>query len=565
MFRRTLIIAAAFCPALYAQFYGLSSSFDGSALYFASNLRLKDGSDPLLNGKIFVATPGGVKLFRERQFSAAPDSTPVCTAAGFADYAGAETGGGLIALAYRGVPASGGCSFPVATSITEVVSPAGSLSVAGLLRVSADGGYGIVFHGASARPTDAVAISIFDFTKGAQTPSTILPALSLGAVLLTSQPGRMIASEGTAILPVAGVSSNSGYFVRPGGDPTPFPVNDALPLAIDAAGTKVVYRKNGLFQLDLGTLDSVLLVTGDINSSSVSMSDDGGRVLYLAAGQARAVDITTLSDRALTNDPAQIVDCALSGDGKTAFGVTGDGRLLRIKVDDGSAVELIGRTPYIQSIESLIPGLATVAHGIALSGSGATVNANPPLPTSLDEAAVLLGDRKLPLVQLTPSTIRFLVPWDAAGSARFTVQIPGGNTPFDFSRFDATLAPPPAPAAGAIARQDWTRTFVGPVNTGEIIHVRAIGLGPVAPELPDGAMAPSVEPLPRSTQALTCSNAEVLYAGLAPGVVERIYQVDLRIGPVAGYQKFICTLGDSQPFNFLTLLVVPPAADAHYR
>jgi hypothetical protein len=31
----------------------------------------------------------------------------------------------------------------------------------------------------------------------------------------------------------------------------------------------------------------------------------------------------------------------------------------------------------------------------------------------------------------------------------------------------------------------------------------------------------------------------------------------MRIGPVAGYQQFTCTLGNSGPFIFLTLNVVP--------
>jgi uncharacterized protein (TIGR03437 family) len=87
--------------------------------------------------------------------------------------------------------------------------------------------------------------------------------------------------------------------------------------------------------------------------------------------------------------------------------------------------------------------------------------------------------------------------------------------------------------------------------------VYAIGFGPVAPEVPEGAAAPSAEPFSRITQPLTCSNAEILYAGLAPFAVERVYQIDIRIGSTAGYQKFICTLGGGPPFNFLTLLIVP--------
>ena len=53
------------------------------------------------------------------------------------------------------------------------------------------------------------------------------------------------------------------------------------------------------------------------------------------------------------------------------------------------------------------------------------------------------------------------------------------------------------------------------------------------------------------------SIAGVLYAGLAAGAVERVYQIDLRIGPIAGYQKFTWAIGTNDPFVFLTLNVAP--------
>jgi uncharacterized protein (TIGR03437 family) len=168
-----------------------------------------------------------------------------------------------------------------------------------------------------------------------------------------------------------------------------------------------------------------------------------------------------------------------------------------------------------------------------------------------------IGERKVPVLALTPDSIRFLVPWDVSGTIKILAEVPGRNTPFDFPAVEATIANESFPRAGAIARQNWQQTYVGPVNTGEIIHVYAIGLGPVAPEVPDGAAAPSAEPLARITRGLVCSNAEILYAGLAPGAVERVYQIDIRIGPAPGYQQFVCTLGDSGPFIFLTLNVVP--------
>ena len=113
------------------------------------------------------------------------------------------------------------------------------------------------------------------------------------------------------------------------------------------------------------------------------------------------------------------------------------------------------------------------------------------------------------------------------------------------------------PQAGAVTRANWEQFYVGPVNPGEIIHVFALGFGPVSPEPPEGGAAPAVEPYSRVALPLACTNLDILYAGLMPYTVQRIYQLDLRIGPKTGYQQFICTLGTSQPFAFLTLNVVP--------
>jgi len=103
------------------------------------------------------------------------------------------------------------------------------------------------------------------------------------------------------------------------------------------------------------------------------------------------------------------------------------------------------------------------------------------------------------------------------------------------------------------------------VSPGEIIHVFALGFGPVMPEVPEGALAPAAEPYARLAQSLSCGNLDVLYAGLAPYNVQRIYQLDLRIGPKVGYQQFSCTLGGGAPFVFLTLNVVPGTAPSRSR
>ena len=135
-------------------------------------------------------------------------------------------------------------------------------------------------------------------------------------------------------------------------------------------------------------------------------------------------------------------------------------------------------------------------------------------------------------------------------------EISGVHSPFDFP--ESFIEVDSTPAAGTIVHQSWDTlvTAASPPHVGEIIHVYAVGLGSVNPEVPDGTPAPSAEPLARLATPMVCQNSDVLYAGLAPGAVERIYQVDLRLN-VSGYWQFHCSIAGLTDFIFLTLNVLP--------
>jgi uncharacterized protein (TIGR03437 family) len=558
---RIALLAAVLASGLSAQFSGLSSSEDGASLYFASTLRLKSLGQPL-NGKIYVVAQNGVSLFRAREPAVPPANTPGCAAGGFFDYLGAETSSaGVVALSYRAQTA-GGCSYPVNTLMTEIVTASGDTNLPGIARLSTGGRYAIVFLAATARPWDSVSIAFLDLQSGVQTPVKTTAPLFPEYVQLPYNGGRVIANDGTALLAITdGSAKNLGYILKPGVDPAPFPVADSLPLIIDASGSKVLYQSQGGVNLiDLGTLASTLLIPANVLVSGLTMSDDASRLLFVRDGQAHVLDTVALVDRALTADPANVTAATMSPDGKVVYAVTGIGRLLKINVDGGSQVELMGHTPYLNPFNGYVtPGFTTTLSGGGLSD--AVFNGTPPLKDWLGNVTMWIGERKIPMTQLTPNSVSFIVPWDIqadGGFIRMLAEAPGDNTPFYFPEAEASLADA-APRAGAILRQDWTQTYVGPINTGEIIHVYAIGFGPVSPVVPDGAAAPSAEPLARTTNPLTCSNADILYAGLAPGAIERVYQIDIRIGPTAGYQKFTCSLGGAAPFIFLTLLIVPSA------
>ncbi len=564
MSARIAVLAVFLTSSLPAQFTGISSTSDGSSLYFTTTLRLKGSTEPR-NGKVFVAAQDGVTLFRAREPAFAPADSPACTVGGFADYLWAETSAApVVALSYQAHGAAATCSYPPFGLMTHLVTAAGETDLPGIVRLSAAGRYAIVYNQTSSRPPSPFTLAYLDLQTGAQTP---LPTVTLTfpeSVLLPGASGRVIANDGTTILGINRAGTHyRGYLLKPGVDPQPFPIADALPLIIDAAASKVLYRtQSGLYLLDLRTLQSTLLGTTDQLPLTLGlmMSDDARRLLFIREdGQVHVLDTATLLDRTLTSDPAYVTQAAISGDGKFVHAVTGNGRILKINVDDGTQTELIGHTPYLD----VFPGPVTPGLTLTLTGSGlsdSVINGTVPLNAWLGNVTMWIGERKVPVVQLAPKSVSIIVPWDIqsdGGFIRIQAEAPGEHTPFYFPEVIPTLSAIQVPVAGPIARQDWSRTFVGPINTGEIIHVFAIGFGPVFPEVPQGAAAPAAEPFSRLTQSLACSNAEILYAGLAPYAVERVYQIDMRIGPTPGYQKFTCSLGGAAPFLFLTLNIVP--------
>jgi uncharacterized protein (TIGR03437 family) len=373
----------------------------------------------------------------------------------------------------------------------------------------------------------------------------------------------VIANDGTALV----AFGNGGYLVKPGLPAEPFPVQNGIPRFIDSSGARVLYsryegvapfslRNDGEHLFDLRTRASTLVISPNERVRVAGMSDDARRILLLRDGQVRLLDTVTLAESVLSDDPAEISAATISGDGEVVYAVTRQGGLLRINGSDASTIVMIRRTPYLDplSFQQFTQGLATILTGSGLSDS--TLEGAPPFNPYLGNVTMWMGERKAPMISLAPTALRFLVPWDIApGSTRIMAEIRGDQTPFHFPEVEVTI-PEAQVRAGAIARQDWTRTYSGPIKTGEIIHVYAIGLGPVSPEVPDGHAAPAAEPLARTAHTLRCADAEVLYAGLAPGTVERVYQVDLRITAPPGYRTFSCTLGNSSPFLFLTINIV---------
>jgi uncharacterized protein (TIGR03437 family) len=496
-----------------------------------------------------------VRLFRQRdQIDPAPGSqSPTCIVGTFYSFESAEVSadGRTIAAGGR-LSHAGYCNGYLLG--TDLIAPGGDRDLAGHVRLSPGGRYAIA--DTTSGPFTSATLAFLDLQTGSQTPIQLPSALGPYQATFPGG-GRTIADDGTAVFSYF----NSSYIARPGQPLAPFPVPNAQPIAIDASGTKVLYGVDGTVRLlDLGNQQDQLVLADSVGVAG--MSDDATRVLFLRGGQYFVIQTDGTGMRALPGASTGIANAILSGNGKVVYEAAG-GRLLKIAADTGDQVEIIGRTPYItQSGGYANAGTASLVAGGGFAEQSSA--ANPPFPQSLGNVSVRIGGRPAPVTQVTPTSVGFLVPWDAVApgapvQADIVVEANGVHSPFDFPVSQIQVNN--TPLAGPIVHQNWDGavTIANPPYAGEIVHVYAVGLGPVSPDVPEGAAAPAAEPLARLATPMTCANATVLYAGLAPGAVERIYQVDLRLD-ADGYRQFHCSLASVSDFIFLTLLVLPQPA-----
>ena len=204
-----------------------------------------------------------------------------------------------------------------------------------------------------------------------------------------------------------------------------------------------------------------------------------------------------------------------------------------------------------------IPGLTATLAGSGLSDS--VINGTVPLHTWLGNVTMWIGERKVPVAQLAPTSVSIIVPWDIqpdGGSIRIQAEVPGDHTPFYFpgdrnvplerSRSRGRTNPPSGLDADVFGThqhgrdhprvRDWLRPGI-PRSPRR--RRGAVGRTAVAHHAP-AHLFQRRGPLRRTRAG--CRRA---------GLSDR-----LRIGPTPGYQKFTCTLAGSRPFVFLTLNIV---------
>jgi uncharacterized protein (TIGR03437 family) len=215
-------------------------------------------------------------------------------------------------------------------------------------------------------------------------------------------------------------------------------------------------------------------------------------------------------------------------------------------------------TPSIASVQNAADGSTAVAPGGLISVYGSQLSAinsatsQIPLPTALGESCLVVNGSPIPLLFVSTSQINAQLPLNVGGNVTMSIHTPAGiSNSFNFVVASAApavfLSGTAGPETGlaAIYRADNNQlvTPTNPLHPGDTVVIYLTGMGPTSPEVAAGEQTPptlltSVTQAP--TLTLGSTNLSILYAGLVPGFVSGLYQINATLpGKV--------TQGDSIP------------------
>lgn len=218
------------------------------------------------------------------------------------------------------------------------------------------------------------------------------------------------------------------------------------------------------------------------------------------------------------------------------------------------------------------PGLLVTIFGSRIGPSALTTAQVTPqgtLATTIAETRVLFDGVAAPIVYASAGQVSAIVPYDVNGRTTTAMQVEYRGTRSNAVNLRVTDTAPGLFTAnssgkgqGAILNEDSSfNSASNPAKPGSIIVLYGTGEGATDPTGTNGLLANSVFPKPRQpvTVRIGGKNAEVLYAGAAPGLVAGVFQVNVRIPAdvEAGAQPVIVQVGANSSPADVTVAVQP--------
>jgi uncharacterized protein (TIGR03437 family) len=528
-----LAILVSVCP-LNAQFRRLSTTHEGSVLYFDTAFRRAGTQDPV-QGRIWrlAARQGSLpELVLERPKigpAPLPEGPLPPTARSMSNlyylsdpFISADGS----RLAFTSAPSclGRGCNLRENRISNLMVPGAESREIgAGACLMSRNGKFvaTVAAYVGSTRYID-----IIDLETGAK---TMVDAYG------DSGSGYVIADNGMSVF----TAPESLWLAQPGKPTRQIQYAGANPqqATVDAAGRTIAWiAVDGLHLLDLNTdSDRVLLsVPRDVVLSDPQLSADGKLLAFASnlhfgsADQPDQIQFFAISIDGgglwkITTAPSGVQMAALSGDGLVLWYLSGDNSLHRVDVWTGKNTLFVDRTPVFKVSDAAIGSIARI-EGAGLAG-----------------ARMSIAGTAVPLLSRSASLIEFQVPWELPLSGFYSSEVIKVElaTPASFFESETRfLALTYRPEFVRAIHGDWSSVISGasPARPGEIVHLYGIGFGPVDLRQTTGQPAPASPPA-RVTTHFTCAapgrdnrpvDLPILFAGLAPGLLG-YYQISVRL------------------------------------
>lgn len=221
---------------------------------------------------------------------------------------------------------------------------------------------------------------------------------------------------------------------------------------------------------------------------------------------------------------------------------------------------------------AVAPGLLVTVFGAGIGPSALTTSVVTPqgtLATTLAETRVLFDGTPAPLVYVSAGQLSAIVPYSVAGKATTSMQVEYRGLKSNAVSLRVTETAPGLFTAnssgkgpGAILNEDASvNTASNAAKPGSIVILYGTGEGITDPDGQDGQLATSVYPKPRQpvTVRIGGKDAEVLYAGAAPGLVAGVFQINVRIPAdvAAGPQPVVVQVGAASSPADVTVAVLP--------
>ncbi len=204
---------------------------------------------------------------------------------------------------------------------------------------------------------------------------------------------------------------------------------------------------------------------------------------------------------------------------------------------------MVNAATYLDST-GISPGEIVTLGGTAIgpaTAAGLALNPDGTVATTIGEVQVLFNGTPGPMVYASQNLISAVAPYELAGSTTVSVQVVYNGVGSNAMSLPVAAAAPGIFTAnsagtgpGAILNQDYSvNSPSNPAAKGSVVTIYATGEGQTSPQGVTGAVTPISANTPAPAEAVTAQiagqEAQVLFAGEAPGFVSGVLQVNVQV------------------------------------